>query len=65
MGRLDGPIAPVDDVSLVDVVGDLVISASPGGLLERGGFLEALEASWADAVDGRGRLVLVTGEAGI
>ncbi|MBV8999950.1 MAG: AAA family ATPase, partial [Solirubrobacterales bacterium] len=50
---------------MVDVVGDLVISASPGGLLERGGFLEALEASWADAVDGRGRLVLVTGEAGI
>jgi len=65
LGRLDGPIAPVDDVSVVDVVGDLGISASPGGLLERGGFLEALEASWADAVDGRGRLVLVTGEAGI
>ena len=35
---LTGPIAPVDDVSVVDVVGNLVISASSGELLERGGF---------------------------
>jgi DNA-binding CsgD family transcriptional regulator/tetratricopeptide (TPR) repeat protein len=48
-----------------DAVRDLHSFATPGGLLERGEFLEALEASLADAVDGRGRLVLLTGEAGI
>jgi hypothetical protein len=36
----------------------------PGGLLERW-FLEALDALWADAVHGRGRLVLVPGQGGI
>jgi len=55
VGRLDRQIAPVDDVSVGDVVGDTVILASPRGLQERGGFLEALENSWADAVAGRGR----------
>ena len=65
LGRLDGQIARGDDVSVGDAVRDLVTPARSGGLLERGGFLEALEASWADALDGRGRLVLVTGEAGI
>lgn len=65
MGRLDGQIARVDDVFVGDAVRDLVIPASSGGLLERGGVLEALEALWAEAVGGRGRLVLVTGEAGI
>ena len=65
MGWLDGQIATLDDMSVGDAVRDLVTLASPGGLLERGGFLEALETSWADAVDGCGRLVLVAGEAGI
>lgn len=65
MGRLDGQIARVDDVFVGDAVRDLVIPPSSGGLLERGGVLEALEALWAEAVGGRGRLVLVTGEAGI
>jgi hypothetical protein len=64
LGRLDGEIAPVGDVSVGDVAREVVIAASPGGLLERGGCLEALEASWADAVDGRGRLVLVASQAG-
>jgi DNA-binding CsgD family transcriptional regulator len=36
-----------------------------GGLLERSGDLAALEASLANARDGRGSLVLVSGEAGI
>jgi predicted ATPase len=36
-----------------------------GGLLERSGELAALEASLAKARDGRGSLVLVSGEAGI
>jgi hypothetical protein len=65
LGRLDGQIAPGDDVSVGDAVRNLVTLTRSGGLLERGGFLEALEASLADALDGRGRLVLVTGEAGI
>ncbi len=65
LGRLDGRFARGDDVSVGDAVRDLVTPARSGGLLERGGFLEALEASLADALDGRGRLVLVTGEAGI
>ena len=58
-------IAHVDDVPVGDVVRDFDTPADPGGLLERGRFLEALEAWWAEAVEGRGRLVLVTGEAGI
>ena len=65
MGRLDGQIARGDDVSVGDAVRDLVTPARSGGLLERGEFLEALEASLADALDGRGRMVLVMGEAGI
>jgi ATP/maltotriose-dependent transcriptional regulator MalT len=65
LGRLDGQIERGDDVPVGDAVRDLVTAARPGGLLEREGFLEALEASWADALDGRGRLVLITGEAGI
>ena len=48
-----------------DVVRDLDTPANAGGLLERGRFLEALEGCWADVVEGRGRLVLLTGEAGI
>ena len=65
MERLDGQVARGDDVSVGDAVRDLVTPARSGGLLERGGHLEGLEASLADALDGRGRLVLVTGEAGI
>jgi DNA-binding CsgD family transcriptional regulator len=65
LGRLDGQIARGDDVSVGDAVRDQVSPARSGGLLERGGFLEALQASWSEALDGRGRLVLVTGEAGI
>lgn len=65
MGWLDGQIAALDDVSVGDAVRDPVILASHGGLLEREAALEALEASWVDVVDGRGRLVLVMGEAGI
>jgi hypothetical protein len=65
LGRLDGQIARGDDVSVGDAVRDQVSPARSGGLLERGGFLEALQASWSEALDGRGRLVLVTGEAWI
>ena len=65
LGRLDGQVAALDEVSVGDTVRDLAAPASSGGLLERARFLEALEASWVDAIDGRGRLVLVTGEAGI
>ena len=65
LGVLDGQIAAVDDVSVGDAVPDPFTLVSPEGLMERGGALEALEASWADAVKGRGRLVLVAGEAGI
>ena len=65
LGVLDGQIAAVDDVSVGDAVPDPFTLVSPEGLMERGGLLEALEASWADAVKGRGRLVLVAGEAGI
>ena len=65
LGWLDWQIAALDDVSVADAVGDRVGLASPGGMLEREAALEALEASWADVVDGRGRLVLVMGEAGI
>src|SRR5262249_17734197 len=39
--------------------------ANAGGLLERTRFLDALEVCWADVGEGRGRLVLLTGEAGI
>ena len=47
-------------------VGDVVRDMdTPGSLQERGRFLDALEGCWADAVEGRGRLVLLTGEAGI
>jgi hypothetical protein len=63
--RLDGQIAALEDVSVGDAVRDLVTPAGVGGLLERGAPLEALETSWVEAVDGRGRLMLVTGEAGI
>jgi predicted ATPase len=52
-------------VPVGDAVRDRVTPAGPAGLLERGGFLEALNASWTDTVNGRGRLVLVAGEAGI
>lgn len=38
---------------------------APEGLLERPGVSRGARASWADAVDGRGRLVLIAGEAGI
>jgi DNA-binding CsgD family transcriptional regulator len=65
LGWLDGQIAALDDVSVGDAVRDLLNPTRSGGLLERGGFLEALEAFWVEAVGGQGRLVLVTGEAGI
>jgi DNA-binding CsgD family transcriptional regulator/tetratricopeptide (TPR) repeat protein len=65
LGRLDEQIAALEDVSVGDAGQELATPASLGGLLERGAPLEALETSWVDAVDGRGRLVLVTGEAGI
>ena len=64
MGRLDGQTARGDDVSVGDAAQDLATPARSGGLLERAEFLEALDAFWVDALDGRGRLVLVTGEAG-
>ena len=35
------------------------------GLLERAEFIDALEESFAAVTGGRGRLVLVSGEAGI
>ena len=65
LGWLDGQIAALDDVSVGDAARDPITLAGHGGLLERDAALEALEASWADVVDGRGRLVLVMGEAGI
>jgi predicted ATPase len=52
-------------VRVGDVVRDFDTPADPRGLLERGRFLETLEGWCGDAVEGRGRLVLVTGEAGI
>jgi hypothetical protein len=54
----------VNDVYLGDAVRDLVTAVGPGGCWSAG-FLEALDAVRADAVDGRGRLVLVPGHAGI
>src|SRR5215469_3649900 len=52
-------------VPVGDVVRDMDTPASAGGLLERTRFLDALEGCWADVAEGRGRLVLLTGEAGI
>ena len=40
-------------------------AGAEGGLLERSAFLEALEESFDDVASGGGRLVLVSGEAGI
>ncbi|MGH2886991.1 MAG: AAA family ATPase, partial [Solirubrobacteraceae bacterium] len=48
-----------------EAVGELFGPGGGAGLLERDWFLEALQASMADVAEGRGRLVLVAGEAGI
>ena len=40
-------------------------AGAEGGLLERSAFLEALEESFDEVASGAGRLVLVSGEAGI
>jgi predicted ATPase len=64
-GSLDGRILRVDDGPVTRPVTGAGAAAPPARLLERDSYLESLEGWWVDVASGRGRLVLVAGEAGV
>jgi DNA-binding CsgD family transcriptional regulator len=58
-------IVRVEDGAVRGPLPGVGVPAAAPRLLERGSYLESLEAWWADVANGHGRLVLVAGEAGV